>query len=110
MSSWGNFGFDLFASYQTRKYSESAKVKLEMLKSRTPVHFMAESTTLKISFTHSNDAPSDSERPLKKPRLDQQEPESDADDEGPVGQTEEIKASDLYLDTASAVTVFVSQC
>ncbi|KAF5352667.1 hypothetical protein D9756_005833 [Leucocoprinus leucothites] len=61
---------------------------------------MAELTS-KASLTHSYDAATDLERPLKKPRVDQ-ELEQDYDDysEEPVRQTEEIKASDLYLDTA----------
>ncbi|KAF9451371.1 cysteine proteinase [Macrolepiota fuliginosa MF-IS2] len=54
----------------------------------------------KASHTHSNDEPLDLERPLKKPRIDKEDADEDEDeDEEPVRQTDEIKASDLYLDT-----------
>lgn len=69
---------------------------------------MAESTQ-KIGLTHTNDEPLDSGRPLKKPRTNEEDMQDD-DDEEPVRQTEGIKASDLYLDTASAVAFVKSLC
>jgi hypothetical protein len=62
---------------------------------------MAESFQ-RSSLTHTNDDPLDSERPQKRVRVDDDEI-TDEEDEEPVRQTAEIKASDLYLDTASAV-------
>ncbi|KXN88916.1 putative mRNA-splicing protein ubp10 [Leucoagaricus sp. SymC.cos] len=62
---------------------------------------MAEESTLKTKLTYSNDdAHFESERPSKKPRIDQDESEFNDEEVEPVRQTEEIKASDLYLDTA----------
>ncbi|KAJ3571567.1 hypothetical protein NP233_g3679 [Leucocoprinus birnbaumii] len=65
---------------------------------------MTESTP-KTNLTHSNDETPDMERPAKKARLNQEKPVQDDDEysEEPVRQNDEIKASDLYLDTASAI-------
>lgn len=63
----------------------------------------------KANLAHSNDEPLDSERPLKKPRIEEEDMEDDEDEE-PVRQTEEVKASDLYLDTASAVILLEFVC
>jgi U4/U6.U5 tri-snRNP-associated protein 2 len=58
--------------------------------------------TRKLDSTRSNDGSLDLERPLKKPRIDEEDEQED-DDEEPVRPTGGIKASDLYLDTASIV-------
>lgn len=95
------------ASLRIRKgNAESAKGRARACFPFT-THFMAESTP-KDNLVHSNDAQPDFERPSKKPRIDQEGSESD--NEEPAARTEDMKASDLYLDTASAVIVFVSQC
>lgn len=67
---------------------------------------MAELTP-QVDLTHSHEGPIDSHRPLKKPRIDEDEDEPDPDE--PIRQTEEVRASDLYLDTASAVTIFIAR-
>jgi len=65
---------------------------------------MAELTP-QADSTQSHDVPRDLKRPLKKPRIDQDEDEPDAEE--PLRHTEVVRASDLYLDTASAVTIFI---
>jgi U4/U6.U5 tri-snRNP-associated protein 2 len=69
---------------------------------------MAEPTR-KLDSTHSNDDLPDSERPLKKPRTDEEDDreddEQEDDEQEPVRPTGAIKASDLYLDTASIMTL-----
>jgi hypothetical protein len=63
-------------------------------------------SAIKSSIAHSNDEASEVERPSKKPRIDREElDEDEEEDPEPMRQTEEIKASDLYLDTASAMTL-----
>ncbi len=58
----------------------------------------------KANLTHTNDEPLDFERPQKRARVDDEEiSDEEEEDQAPVRQTTEIKASDLYLDTASAV-------
>lgn len=68
---------------------------------------MAELTP-QADLTQPHELPRDSNRPLKKPRIDQDEDEPDTDE--PLKYTEGVRASDLYLDTASAVTIFILLC
>ena len=70
-------------------------------------NFMAELTP-QADLTQPHELPKDSNRPLKKPRIDKDEDEPDADE--PLRYTEEVRASDLYLDTASAVTISIFLC